>query len=68
MPAAHTNSSQSGHSKRAASSSPVAASSATRVAGRSTRRCPYWSTQREIRGPIAAAASAMVADRAPASP
>lgn len=38
IPAAHTNSTQSGHSKCAASSSPVAAASATSVAGRSTRR------------------------------
>lgn len=68
MPAAHTNNTQSGHPKCAASSSPAAATSATSVAGRSTLRCPCWSTSREICGPNAAAASAMVADRAPASP
>lgn len=37
-PAAHANSTQSGHSKCAASSSPAAAPRATSVAGRSTLR------------------------------
>lgn len=68
MAAAHTNSTQSGHSKCAASSSPADATSATSVAGRSTLRCPCRSTMREICGPIAAADSAMVAERAPARP
>jgi hypothetical protein len=68
MPAEHTYSTQSGQPKCAAHSSPAAAVSATSVAGRSTRRCPYWSTRREICGPSTAADSAMVADRAPARP
>ncbi|CAM5364311.1 hypothetical protein SALBM217S_10879 [Streptomyces griseoloalbus] len=49
-------------------SSTAAAVSDSRVAGRSTRRCPYWSTSRETCGPASAADSAMVAERAPASP
>lgn len=68
IPAAQANSTQSGPVRCAASSRPAAAARATRVAGRSTRRCPCRSTSREICGPITAADSAMVADSAPASP
>lgn len=59
---------QLGQPFAAAISSPVTAAAATRVAGRSTRRCPYWSTSRETCGPTAAADRAMVPVRAPASP
>lgn len=68
MPAEQRNSTQSGPSKCVVSRSPAAAASADSVAGRSTRRWPYRSTRREIWGPSTAADSAIVADRAPASP
>lgn len=67
-PAAKTNRVQSGSRCWAQTRSPATAAAATRVTGRSTRRCPYRSTIRETCGPITAAAMASVAESAPASP
>lgn len=63
---AKTKSVQLGQPFAAETSRPVTAAAAVRVAGRSTRRCPYWSTRRDTCGPTAAADSAMVAVMPPA--
>lgn len=66
--AVKTNRVQSGAPCWTQSSSPAAATSDTRVTGRSTRRWPCLSTSRETWGPSTAADMAMVAESAPARP